>query len=66
MRYDSSAKVKPQGFAAIWNLEKKNDKTSGTQDKCQGPYGRSDNGDADENVQNKGKQNFNQLTPNLE
>ena len=23
MRYDSSAKVEPHGFAAIWNLEKK-------------------------------------------
>ena len=66
MRHDSSAKVEPHGFAAIWNLEKKN-KTSGTQDKYQGTYVRSDNGDADENVpQNKGKQNLNQLTPNLE
>ena len=66
MRYDSSAKVEPRGFAAIWNLEK-NNKTSGTQDKYQGTYVRSDNSDADVNVpQNKGKQNFNQLTPNLE
>ena len=58
MRYDSSAKVEPCGFAAIWNLEK-NNKTSGTQDKYQGTYVRSDNSDADVNVpQNKGMIEF--------
>ena len=55
MRYDSSAKVEPRSFAAIWNLEK-NSKTSGTQDKYWGTYVRSDNGDTDVNLpQNKGK-----------
>ena len=66
MRYDSSAKLNLKASPQP-EIQKKNRKTSGTQDKYQGTYVRSVNGDADENVpQNKGKQNFNQLTPNLE